>query len=258
MLILGLLLGIDPAQAGNITIVAAAAVKAPLDAAAALSEATIGERLATSFGTAGAVRDRVMAGGAVDVVVLPPARLDELVREGLAEAEGRQTLGTARLGLAVRAGAPRRAIATEADVRASLLAAPAIGLADPAAGATTGVFFAKLLDDVGLVETLKPHVRLFPDGTAAVEALARGEVAIAMGQISEIRPIAGADLVGSLPDALQLRIIYEAGVAARGARSEAARATISFLCSPRVAPARAAAGFDPPPQQATTALSRVR
>ncbi len=240
------LAAVGPARAGDVAVASAAAVRAPLDAAAALSEAAIGERLSTTFGTAGAVRDRVAGGGAADLVILPPARLDELVGRGLVAPEGREPLGTVRLGAAVRAGAPRPAIATEADVRAALLAAPSVGLADPASGATTGVFFAKLLRDMGLAEPLKGRLRLYPDGTAAMEALARGEVALAAGQISEIRPVAGAELVGPLPEALQLRTVYAAGVSTRAARPEAARAAIAFLRSARVAPAFLAAGFDPP------------
>ena len=99
---------------------------------------------------------------------------------------------------------------------------------------------------MGLTETLRTKIRLFPDGTAAVEAVARGEVSIALGQISEIRPVAGADLVGPLPDAVQLRTVYAAGVASHAARPDAARAVLAFLRSPSVAPAFAAAGFDPP------------
>lgn len=182
----------------------------------------------------------------VDLVVLASARLDELVHQKLVEAEGRRTLGTVRLGFAVRIGAPRPAIAMEADTRAALLAAPAIGLADPASGATTRIFFAKLLGDMGLAERLRPRVRLLPDGTAAVEALARGEVAVAMGQISEIRPVVGAVLVGPLPDALQLRTVCAAAVAVHVARPEAARGTIAYLRSPEVASAVATAAFDPP------------
>ncbi len=240
-----LLVPFGAAQAGDVAVASAAAVRTPLETAAALSEARLGERLVMSFGTAGVVKARVAGGGGVDLVVLPPERLDELIRQGLVAA-GPLPLGTVRLGLAVKTGTPRPAIATEADVEAALLAAPAIGLADPASGATTGIFFAGLLRKLGLADTLKPRIRLFPDGTAAVEALARGEVALAMGQISEIKPVAGADLVGPLPDALQLRTVYAAGVAAHAARPEAARAVMAFLRSPGVAPAFAAAGFDPP------------
>ena len=238
--------GVGAVRAGEVSVASAAAVRLPLEAAAAISDSAIGERLTMSFGTAGAVVDRVAGGQVVDVVVLPPVRLEQLVARGLVEPDGRAPLGTVRLGLAVRAGTPRPTIATEAEIRAALLAAPSIGLADPAAGATTGIFFAKRLGDMGLAATLQPRIRLFADGTAAVEAVARGEVALAMGQMSEIRPVAGVDVVGPLPDALQLRTVYAAGVATHASRPEAARATIALLRSGKLAAAFLSAGFDPP------------
>jgi len=245
--------GVNLACAADIVIVSAAAVKAPLDAAQALAPAATGDRILSSFGTAGIVRDKITAGEPADIVVLPPARLDELVQQGLVAQQGRVGLGVVRLGVAVRSGTAKPAIATEADIRATLLAAPSIGLSDPASGATTGLYFAKLLKQMGLDETLKPHIRLFPDGTAAMEALARGEVAIAAGQISEIKPVAGTDLVGPLPDALQLLTTYSASVVARSQKPDAARAMIAFLTSSRMAPAFAAAGFDPPAPAAASA-----
>ncbi len=247
LIALGLGLGLGAAQAGDVSVASAAAVRAPLEAAAALSGAALGNRMVMSFGTAGAVKEEIYKGTVVDLVVLPPARLDELVKASLVFAEGRVPLGTVRLGAAVRAGAPRPAIATESDVRAALLAAPSIGLADPASGATTGIYFSKLIRDLGLEAALKPRIHLFPDGTAAMEALARGEVALAAGQISEIRPVAGVDLVGPLPESMQLRTVYAAGVSTHAARPEAARAVIAFLRSARMAPAFSAAGFDQPP-----------
>ena len=237
---------VGPARAIDVAMTSAAAVKAPLEAAAALSEAAIGEHLSTTFGTAGSIYDSIAGGAASDGVILPLARQDELVRQGLVVADGREPLGAVRLGVAVKAGAPRPAIATEIDVRTALLAGPLIGLAKPSSGATTGAFFPKLLRDMGMGEALKGHLRFYPDGTAAVEALARGEVALAAGQNSEIKPVAGADLVGPLPDALQLRTVYAAGVSAHAARPDAARAAITFLRSAQVAPAFLAAGFDPP------------
>ncbi len=241
-----LLLGAHYASAADVIIVSAAAVKAPLDAAKTLAPAATGNAIQSSFGTAGVVRDKITKGEPADIVVLPPARLDELVQQGLVTPEGRASLGVVRLGIAVRSGGAKPAIATEADIRTALTAAPSIGLADPASGATTGIYFAKLLKQMGLDETLKARIKLFSDGTAAMEALARGEVAIAAGQISEIKPVQGVDLVGPLPDTLQLRTTYAAGIVKLSHDADAARAMIGFLTSAKMAPAFAAAGFDPP------------
>ena len=241
-----LLIGFKIAAAADIAVLSAAAVKPPLEAAQALAPAAIGQGLHVSYGTAGAIRDQAARGGSVDVVVLPPARLDELVHQGVVAGEGRTNLGSVRLGVAVKSDAARPPIATEADIRATLLAAPSIGLADPASGATTGIYLAKLLHQMGLDESLKSHTKLFPDGTAAMQALALGDVAIAIGQISEIKPVVGVDLVGPLPEALQLRTVYAAGVVTASRDPDAARRMIAFLSSARMAPAFAAAGFDPP------------
>ncbi|MGI3901463.1 MAG: substrate-binding domain-containing protein [Janthinobacterium lividum] len=101
-----LLLQFGVAEAGDVAIASAAAVRAPLEAAAALSEAEIGERLRMTYGTAGAVQDRVVGDGTIDIVVLPPARLDVLVRQGLVDPQT-SPFGSVSLGLAVRTGAPR-------------------------------------------------------------------------------------------------------------------------------------------------------
>ncbi|MCW6513245.1 extracellular solute-binding protein, partial [Lichenifustis flavocetrariae] len=234
------------ARAEDVKILSAAAVKTPLVAAQALAQAATGFDLSLDFGTAGAVRNKIAGGTPADVVVLPPSRLDELVKQGLVEAEGFTTLGTVGLGIAVKGGNPRPAIATETDIRTALVSAPSIGLADPASGATTGLYFAKLLKTMNLDEVLKPKIKLYSDGTAAMEALARGEVALAAGQISEIKPVAGVDLVGPLPDALQLRTAYAAGIVKQAHAPEAAKAMVAFLTSTKMAPVFMAAGFDPP------------
>lgn len=241
-----LMIAASPLWADDVVALSAAAVRTPLDAAQRLAVKATGHGLQANFGTAGFVRDKVAGGATVDIVVLPLVGLDELTRRGLLLPDGRASLGIVRLGLAVRRGAAWPAIVTEADFRAALLAAPLIGLADPASGATTGIYLAKLLKRMGLEETLRPRTRLYPDGAAAMQALARDEVAVAAGQISEIKPVSGVDLVGLLPEVLQLRTIYAVSVARRSHDAAAARAMIGFLTSPQMTPAFVAAGFDPP------------
>jgi molybdate transport system substrate-binding protein len=208
--------------------------------------AASGETLRFAFGTAGAIRGRIEAGEAADLVILPPAPLGDLAKAGLVLADTQRSLVLVRIGAAVRAGAPHPAIADEASFKAALAAAPSLGMADPASGATSGIYLAKLVQQLGLGEALKDRIKLYPDGANAMAALAQGEVALAAGQISEIVPVAGIELVGPIPEALQLKTIYAAAVAAKSASPEAARALLSLLAAPEMAAVYRANGFDPP------------
>jgi molybdate transport system substrate-binding protein len=63
-------------------------------------------------------------------------------------------------------------------------------------------------------------------------------------QISEIVPVKGVALVGPLPPDLQKVTVYAAGVAARSASPENARAFIAFLARPAFKAKFAEAGLD--------------
>ena len=199
-----------------------------------------------SFATAGIVHDRIAAGVSADVVIALPAQIDDLVREGLVIAGSRQAVARALLGAAVRAGAAMPDIATPDAARRSFLAADSLGFADPATGATTGIYFARLLREQGMEPALAGRVHLFPDGTQAMEAVARGEIAMAAGQVSEIMPVAGVRLIGKLPSAWQLETTYEGGITSGAPDMEAARLVMELLTAPSAAPVLARSGLERP------------
>jgi molybdate transport system substrate-binding protein len=59
----------------------------------------------------------------------------------------------------VRKGAPKPDISTPEALKRSLLAANSITYLDPAAGGTSGVHFAKVLDHLESVSKVMRHVR---------------------------------------------------------------------------------------------------
>ncbi|SRR5258708_7277915 len=233
-------------KAADLVVLSAAALRSTMADVPGSFEKTTGNHVRFAFGTAGAIRDKVVAGEPVDLVIVPPLQLQELTKQGLVVDGSRADLGIVRLGAAVRSGAKRPAIATAAEFKQALLDATSVALADPASGATTGIYFAKLLQQMGIADALKDKLKLYPDGTNAMEAVARGEAAIAAGQMSEIMPVKGIDIVGALPEELQLKTIYAAGLAAKSAAPEAARALLRLLVSNEMAPVFTANGFDRP------------
>jgi molybdate transport system substrate-binding protein len=219
---------IHPALADELVVLSAAAVKSVMADVPARFEAATGTKIRFVFGTAGVIRDAAV-GGPFDIAILPPAPLEDLVKRGLVIADSRHDLGAVRLGAAVRTGTYPPRIATEAEFKETLLAASSIGMADPATGATSGIYLAKLLDRLGIADAVKPKLKLYPEGQTAMEAGARGEVALGLGQISEIMPVAGMTLIGPIPESLQLRTVYAAGLAVKSANPARAQALMDLL-----------------------------
>jgi molybdate transport system substrate-binding protein len=63
--------------------------------------------------------------------------------------------------------------------------------------------------------------------------------------ISELMPVAGAEVVGPLPPGLQSLMVFSAGVSANAANPVAAKQLILFLSSPAIAPVLREAGLEP-------------
>ena len=90
---------------------------------------------------------------------------------------------------------------------------------------------------------MKPKAKLTTGPVA--ELVAKGEAEIGLQQIVAILPIKGAELVGPLPSELQNIIVYAAGLSARAANTEAARAFIAFMATPEVTRIIRAKGMEP-------------
>lgn len=203
------------------------ATETPIGQAAHAWTARTGRVLRTETGNAGQVAARLRASESVDVVLNAGPALDALIRDGFALADSRRELGRMRLALGIRRGQPLPLMRDEAELAALLRAAPSIGLSDGAAGATSGRHVLALLDRLGSAAPRVPFAR----GLAAVQAVARGEVALVITQASEILAEPGAVLVAPLPDSAQLITPYVAAVATGAADPEGARAFITFAAT---------------------------
>jgi molybdate transport system substrate-binding protein len=236
----------NTAHSADLMVLSAAAMKGAFESVPERFFAATGNHVSFQFGTAGFIRDKATGGEAFDLAVIPPAPLGALVKAGLVTDGTIKPLGLVRLAAAVKSGTPHPAIATVEQFKSALLTAPSIGIADPASGATSGIYLDKMFDTLGIGAQVRAKLKLYPEGQTAMEAGARGEVALGLGQMSEIVPVSGMDLVGTIPDELQLRTTYSAGLGAHSARPEAARALLEFLAGPEQAAVFARKGFEPP------------
>jgi molybdate transport system substrate-binding protein len=237
-----LAVGAISAEAAEIKVLSAGAVRAIITELVPAFEKETGHKVALEFGTVGVTRKRLAAGPA-DVVIMTDVAIEDASREGAVVAGSPAAIARTGMGVGVREGAPTPDVSTPEAFKRALLAVSSITYVDPAQGATSGIYFAELLQKLGIADAVKPKTTLVPGGYPA-ELVAKGEVEMVVHQISEIVPVKGVTLVGPLPRPVQKVTTYSAGVATKATAPEAARAFVTFLTSPAVKAKFAAAGLD--------------
>jgi molybdate transport system substrate-binding protein len=148
--------------------------------------------------------------------------------------------------VAVKSGTPWPAVETAAQLKIALLAATGIYFPDPQL-ATAGIHFMKVLNGLGIADTVAHKLRPFPNGNAAMNAMAACDDPHVIGctQVTEILITAGIDLVANLPLEFELATMYTAGVRSTSSCAAEAQAMIDMLTSQDSAALRAKGGFLP-------------
>ena len=236
-------LAVRPAQADDVKVFSAGAVRAIVTDLAEQFRQETGTTVTFSFGTAGQTRQKLLSGEPVDVVILTDAGIDDMIRQGALASGSRADLARTGMGVGVREGAPKPDITTSEAFKTTLLKAKSLVYVDPAQGATSGVHFKSVLERLGIADAVRSKTQLVSGGYPA-EKVASGEAELVVHQISEIVPVKGVTLVGPLPPDFQKVTVYSAGLAARSPSPGAARALVAFLTRPAFKPKLAAAGLD--------------
>jgi molybdate transport system substrate-binding protein len=189
-----------------------------------------GYEIAATFGAVGAMRDRLLAGAPADLLILTSALIAELAGAGHVVAGSGADIGTVPTAVAVRTGDPAPNIGDGDALRAALRAADGIYFPDPKL-ATAGIHFAKVIAALGLSEELQSRLRTYPNGAAAMAALAavKGGRPLGCTQVTEILNTPGLTLIGPLPKGYELATVYTAGLCANARTPELARQFTALL-----------------------------
>jgi molybdate transport system substrate-binding protein len=232
------------AAPAEVTVLTSVALTSALDELAQQYERTTGNKVKIGYGLIADIKKRIIAGETADVIILSRPAIDELQKlDKFAPGSIANVAGTP-VAVAARAGAPKPDISSVDALKRSLLAAKSIVYSDPAKGGASGVYFAHVVDQLGIADQLKSKTILVP-GAQAAEVVARGEAEIGVGQASEIVPVAGAQLVGPLPGEFASTTAFTAGIGASTKVPEAAKSLIQFLTGPTAAPVLKSKGFQP-------------
>jgi molybdate transport system substrate-binding protein len=162
-----------------------------------------------------------------DVIVLPFQLMTSLALEG--GVMGTFTpLGRNRMGLAVRAGAPKPDISTPEKFVAALKTAKAVMRSNPASRTMVATIIDDMFKRPEFAGVSAPPSTKGEGG----QALARGEGDMAIQTISQILPYKEIELVGPVPKEYGLWIDTAVAVSARATHAEDARALIRYLLRP--------------------------
>jgi molybdate transport system substrate-binding protein len=232
------------AAAAEIKVLTAGAFKQVLLMLVPDFEKQTGHKVVVQNDTVGALAKRIEGGEVFDLAVLTPAAVNDLSSKGKFVAGSRTNLGRVGVGVVVKEGAPKPDISSVEAFKKALLAAKSVAYIDPAAGGSSGIYVAGLLDRLGVAAEVKPKAKLIPGGAVA-EHIARGEAELGIHQISEILPVKGVTLVGPLPADIQNYTVYAAGLGAHGKESEAAKALLKALSGPAAADVLKSKGMEP-------------
>ena len=217
------------------------ALKGALHSLAGRYEAETGARIDADFAPTVGLLDRLRGGEAADVVILTREGLDGLKGNGSAVAESCVNLARSFVGLAVKAGADHPDISSEPALRATLLGARSVAYSGLGA---SGIYFAQLVERMGIASEINARARIIPQGFTA-ERLVSGEADLAVQQISELKLVAGIEIVGPIPLHLQSPAMFSAGRFAASKNADQADRLLRFLASAEAAPALRESGLEP-------------
>jgi molybdate transport system substrate-binding protein len=188
-----------------------------------------------------AIPARLRRGEAVDVVSMAGPELDKMISDGFAVPGSRTDLVFSKIGMVVRAGAPRPDISNKDAFVRALLAAQSVGYSASA----SGTYLAQeLFPKLGIWEQIQAKAKEVVKDRVATW-VARGDLEIGFQQISELLPIPGVDFVGPLPPEIQKVTIFSAGITISSNQKEAAAKFIQFLASPEIHPVIIKQGLEP-------------
>lgn len=162
-----------------------------------------------------------------DAVILIDKPMEELVAQGKVLASSVCKVARAGIGIAVKNGAALPDISNTDGFIATMLAARSVAYSR---GGASGIYFSKLIKQLGMEEEINAKATVIPEGFTA-EQIINGNADVAIQQVSELMTVDGVTIVGALPEELQLWTDFSAAIFSGAEQPENAQKFIDHLTS---------------------------
>ena len=240
----GLIWTMATAQAAEVKILTAGAMKAVVLAIVPEFEKQTGHKAVVDNDTAGGLLKRIDGGETFDLAIITPGAIRELAGKG--KVAGGTNVARVGVGVVVKEGAAVPDISSVEAFKSALKAAKSVAYIDPASGGSSGIYLTGLFDKLGIAGDIKPKAKLKKGGYVA-DLIASGEAELGLHQISEILPVKGVKLVGPLPAEIQNYTTYAAAIGAQAQQKDGAEAMLKLLAGPSGEAVLKARGMERPP-----------
>ena len=220
------------AAAADIRVLSVGAVQNAVRPLAVDFSKETGHKIVFTVGSPAVVAQKLKDGETFDAVIVSEPAMDALDKEGIVNPESRVRLANTGIAVAVRAGAPVPNLSTPEAFKEALLAAKSLVYGDPTLPNQSGEKAEQILAKAGILDALKPKLRIVPGQAESQDLIAKGEVEMGLYNLSEIPESKGLKIAGPVPAPLQLTTTYEGALMSDGSVPQAAREFIRFLSDP--------------------------
>jgi molybdate transport system substrate-binding protein len=204
-------------------------------------ERASGHHVETSYDPAKVMVQRIRRGESADIAMLGGTAIEDLMKDGTVAAGSRRVIARCGIGIAVRAGAKKPDIGSVDALKRALLAAGSVAWTQEGA---SGIYFSKLVERLGIAAEMQAKAVRQPGGLIG-ELVAAGKAELAVQQLPELMAVAGIELAGPLPDAVQQITISSAAIFTGSKEPQGAEQFLGFLQTPASAAVFEARGHDP-------------
>lgn len=193
---------------------------------------------------------RIDAGYQPDVVIATSSAIQSLAAAGHVVAASVTPLVRSGIGLGVLHGSPHPDVSTVDALVTTLLRARSVAYSR---AGQSGIHFSRLLDDLGIADQVNATATVLEKGFTGV-ALVDERADLAVQQVSELRFVAGVEVIGTLPEPVQLYSEFSVALGTTASNHPGAQHLLAFLSSDEAWTAYTNSGLTPCDTPATPRL----